>query len=222
MGDIGCYTLAALPPLNAIDAVLCMGASIGMASGAERAQGKEFSKGTVAVLGDSTFLHSGITPLIDAVYTRTAITVLILDNLTTGMTGHQENPSSGKDIHGNNAPLISLEKLAEGCGVKHVVVVDPFDLKAMEEVLKEETARDAVSVIIGRRPCALLDKSAHPAFQVDGCKNCGLCMKLSCPAIERAEKRVVINPALCVGCGMCAQVCPFQAIHGGPSMAEEV
>ncbi len=215
MGDIGCYTLAALPPLNAMDACLCMGASIGMAGGAERAQGKEFSKGTVAVLGDSTFIHSGVTSLIDAVYNQEAITVMILDNRITGMTGHQQNPASGKDIRGNQAPALNLEKLVEGCGVTNLVVVDPFDLVATEKALREETARDAVSVIIARRPCALLDKATQTPYHVEGCKNCGQCMKLSCPAIERREQEVVINPALCIGCGLCQQVCPFKAIQGG-------
>ncbi len=215
-GDIGCYTLAALPPLSAIDACLCMGASIGMASGAERAHGKEFSKGTVAVLGDSTFIHSGMTGLVDAVYNQEAITVVILDNRITGMTGHQQNPASGKDIHGNPAPSLNLEKVCEACGVEHVRVVDPFDLKAMEQALKEETAREAVSVVIARRPCALLEKKAvYVPYKIDGCKNCGACMKLSCPAIERGAEGMRINPALCIGCGMCAQVCPFSAIKEG-------
>jgi len=215
MGDIGCYTLAALPPLSAMDACLCMGASIGMAGGAERAQGREFSKKTVAVLGDSTFLHSGITSLVDAVYNQEAITVLILDNRITGMTGHQQNPATGLDIHNQPAPAVNLEKLCEACGVKHVVVVDPFDLKATEKALREETARDEVSVIIARRACALLDKTVTPPYVIEGCKNCGACMKLSCPAIERRENEVVINPSLCIGCGMCAQVCPFKAIREG-------
>jgi len=212
MGDIGCYTLAALPPLCAMDACLCMGASIGMAGGAERARGKVFSEGTVAVLGDSTFIHSGITALIDAVYTRESITVVILDNRITGMTGHQQNPASGKDIHGKEAPALCLEKLVEGCGVEHVAVVDPFDVKAVEQALRAETVRQAVSVIIARRPCALLNRRENKPFCVTSCKNCGSCMKLACPAIERREKRVGINPALCVGCGMCAQVCPFGAV----------
>ncbi len=215
MGDIGCYTLSALAPLSAMDACLCMGASIGMASGAERAQGREFSKGTVAVLGDSTFIHSGITSLVDAVYNQEAITVVILDNRITGMTGHQQNPASGKDIHGNPAPAVDLEKLCESCGVKHVTVVDPFDLKAVEKALREETARDEVSVIIARRPCALLDKIVRPPYVIENCKNCGACMKLSCPAIEHREDRVEINASLCIGCGMCAQVCPFKAIREG-------
>ena len=215
MGDIGCYTLAALPPLSAMDACLCMGASIGMAGGAERAQGKDFSRKTVAVLGDSTFIHSGITSLIDAVYNRETITVVILDNRITGMTGHQQNPASGKDIHGEPAPMLDLEALARACGVQSVVVVDPFDLKALEQALREETAREAVSVVIARRPCALLDKAAKTPLVIEGCRNCGACMKLSCPAIERGPGGVRINPALCIGCGMGAQVCPFKAIKEG-------
>ena len=214
MGDIGCYTLAALPPLSALDACLCMGASIGMASGAERAHGKEFSRGTVAVLGDSTFIHSGITSLIDAVYNQQTITVIILDNRITGMTGHQQNPASGRDIHNQPAPQLNIEKLVESCGVRDIAIVDPFDLKATEKAIREAVAREEVSVVIARRPCALLDKTAHPPFVIDGCKGCGACMKLSCPAIERHGKLVEINPALCIGCGMCEQVCPFHAIKG--------
>ncbi|MEG0492786.1 MAG: indolepyruvate ferredoxin oxidoreductase subunit alpha [Clostridia bacterium] len=215
MGDIGCYTLASLPPLNGIDACLCMGASIGMASGAERAQGKEFSKGTVAVLGDSTFIHSGITSLIDAVYNQECITVVILDNRITGMTGHQQNPATGKDIHNLPAPQLNIEKLVESCGVRDISIVDPFDLKAAEKALRDATSHEEVSVVIARRPCALIVKSTHKPFVIDGCKNCGACMKLSCPAIERHQGAVIINPALCVGCGMCAQVCPFKAIKSG-------
>jgi indolepyruvate ferredoxin oxidoreductase alpha subunit len=215
MGDIGCYTLAALPPLSAMDACLCMGASIGMASGAERAQGRAFSKGTVAVLGDSTFLHSGITPLIDAVYGKEAITVLILDNRITGMTGHQQNPSTGLDIHNQPAPAVDLAALCKGCGVNRVVTVDPFNLKEMERVLREETARDEVSVVIAQRACVLLIRDNPPPYVIEGCKNCGMCLKLSCPAIERQADGVVINAALCTGCGMCAQVCAFKAIREG-------
>ncbi len=215
MGDIGCYTLAALPPLSAMDACLCMGASIGMASGAERARGKEFSKKTVAVLGDSTFIHSGITGLIDAVYGNEAITVLVLDNRITGMTGHQQNPCTGLDIHGKPAPMIDLEALCKGCGVEHVQVVDPLNLDEVKRVLKEETERDAVSVIIARRPCALIDKTQRKPYHTEGCRNCGTCLKVSCQAIERKGDHVEINPSLCTGCGMCSQVCPFGAIVKG-------
>ena len=215
MGDIGCYTLAALAPLSAMDACLCMGASIGMAGGAERAHGKDFSRHTVAVLGDSTFIHSGITSLIDAVYNQETITVIILDNRITGMTGHQQNPASGKDIHNQPAPQLNIEKLVESCGVKDITIVDPFDLKATEKAIKDAVAREEVSVIIARRPCALLDKTPRTPYVIDGCKGCGACMKLSCPAIERHGKLVSINPALCNGCGMCAQVCPFKAIQCG-------
>jgi len=217
-GDIGCYTLGATPPLAAMDATLCMGASIGMAFGAEKAQGKAFGQKSVAVIGDSTFLHSGITPLIDAVYNGGAITVLILDNRITGMTGHQENPASGKDIYGNPAPELDLAALCRGCGVTHVRTVNPYDQEALDVALKEETARDAVSVIIVRWPCVLLEKVHDAPYHVEGCRSCGLCLKLGCPAIGRtAEGGAVIDAALCMGCGLCAGACPFHCIKGGAS-----
>ncbi len=215
MGDIGCYTMAALPPLNMLDACLCMGASIGMAFGAEKAQGKDFSRRTVAVLGDSTFIHSGITALIDAVYNGGTITVVILDNRITGMTGHQQNPATGKNILGEPAPQLDLEALCAACGVKHVVVVDPFDQKEMQRVLKEETAREEVSVIIARRPCVLLLKDKTIPATIADCRNCGVCLGLGCPAIERGDNGMRINGALCVDCGLCVDVCPFKAIHAG-------
>jgi indolepyruvate ferredoxin oxidoreductase alpha subunit len=215
MGDIGCYTMAALPPLSMLDACLCMGASIGMAFGAEKAQGKEFSRHAVAVLGDSTFIHSGITPLIDAVYNGGTITVVILDNRITGMTGHQQNPATGKNILGEPAPQLDLEALCTACGVKNVRVVDPFDQKEMLKALKEETAREAVSVIIARRPCVLLLKDKTVPVKVENCRNCGVCLGLSCPAIERGEQGIRINDALCVDCGLCLDICPFKAIHAG-------
>lgn len=213
-GDIGCYTLCALPPVSLMDSALCMGASVGMAHGAEKARGKEFSKKAVAVLGDSTFIHSGITPLIDAVYGGAATTTVILDNRITGMTGHQQNPATGKNILGDPAPQLNLEKLCESIGAV-VRVCDPQDLAEFTHILKEETAADHVSVIIARRPCALLDKrKKEPCFIAD-CRNCGACMKLGCPALQRKKDSVTIDHTLCVGCGLCRQVCPFHAIQGG-------
>jgi indolepyruvate ferredoxin oxidoreductase alpha subunit len=214
-GDIGCYTMAALPPINMLDACLCMGASIGMAFGAEKAQGREFSRHTVAVLGDSTFIHSGITPLIDAVYNGGTITVVILDNRITGMTGHQQNPATGKNIYGEPAPQLDLEALCAACGVQHVRVADPFDQKGLTQILKEETAREAVSVVIVRRPCELLLKGTKVPAIVDSCRDCGVCLQLGCPAIERGEKTMRVNPALCVDCGLCVAVCPHKAIRAG-------
>ena len=214
MGDIGCYTLCALPPMECMDATLCMGASIGMAHGMEKAKGKDFSKKCVAVLGDSTFIHSGITGLIDAVYDSSHITVVILDNRITGMTGHQQNPATGKDIYGNPAPQLNIEKLCESIGA-HVRIHDPQDLKGFRQVLKEELEYEGVSVVIARRPCALLDKSKKTPCVIENCKNCGACMKLSCPALERREDGVHVNETLCVGCGLCAKVCPFSSIKGG-------
>lgn len=211
-GDIGCYTMAALPPLGALDACLCMGASIGMAFGAEKAQGKDFSRHAVAVLGDSTFIHSGIPPLIDAVYNGGTITLVILDNRITAMTGHQQNPASGKNILGEPAPQLDLEALCRAAGVKHVRVADPFDLPAMRAALQEETAREAVSVIIARRPCALLIKGKQPPCRIDNCRSCGLCMGLGCPALQRTPQGVRVDQSLCTGCGLCERVCPFGAI----------
>ncbi len=215
LGDIGCYTLGTPPPLSAVDATLCMGASIGMAFGAEKAQGKEFSRRAVAMIGDSTFLHSGITALIDAVYNGGTITVLILDNRITGMTGHQQNPATGKDIYGNPAPMIDLAALCRSCGVEHVVTVDPLDQKALEEALREETAREAVSVLIVQSPCVLLTKTHPAAATVGACRNCGACLRIGCPAIARGAQGVSIDPHVCTGCGLCADVCPFGAIKGG-------
>ena len=215
-GDIGCYTLCALPPLESMDAALCMGASIGMAVGAEKAQGRDFARRSVAVIGDSTFVHSGITGLINAVYDRANTTVIILDNRITGMTGHQQNPATGFDIYNQPAPQLNIEALCEAVGA-HVRIVDPMDMAAMTQALKEETQRDGVSVIISRSPCALLDKRRKTPLAIDSekCRNCGACMRIGCPAIERgADGRPVINGALCVGCGLCKQMCAFDAIGG--------
>ncbi len=215
MGDIGCYTLGALPPTSAIDACLCMGASIGLTQGFTRMRGEAAQK-TIAVIGDSTFMHSGVNSLLSAVYNQSDATIMILDNTTTGMTGHQPNPATGFDIHGNPANRISLEKLCEAAGAASVRVVDAYDLKGLEEALKEETARKGVSVIISRKPCALLDKkSKKPALHIaqDACKKCMACTRIGCPAIEKVEGGVRINPALCVGCELCTQMCKFGAIR---------
>ncbi len=214
MGDIGCYTLGVLPPLNAMDAVVCMGASIGMTMGMEKARGKDTAKNTVAVIGDSTFIHSGITGLIDMVYNKATSTVLILDNSTTGMTGHQNHPGTGKDIFGNQSPQLDIVALCKTIGVKNISVVDPFDLKGLETTLKEETQRGELSVIVVRRACMLLDaKTAKPPVSIKGCKNCGRCMKLGCPALILDGKEVVADATLCTGCGLCVGVCPHKAIH---------
>ena len=211
-GDIGCYTLAALPPTSAMDTTLCMGASIGMAHGFEKATGDK--ENTVAVLGDSTFLHSGITGLINMCYNGAKGTVIILDNRITGMTGHQQNPASGKNARGEEAPAVDLGTLCRACGVKHVVEIDPFDIGDLEAVVKEETSRDELSVIITKRPCAMIVKQPGvPNLITDRCKNCRMCMRIGCPAIEIREDRPFIVSDPCVGCGLCARVCPFDAIE---------
>ncbi|MGI5898407.1 MAG: indolepyruvate ferredoxin oxidoreductase subunit alpha [Christensenellales bacterium] len=209
VADIGCYTLGALAPLSAVDTVICMGASIGMSTGMDKAAGHEFSKKTVAVIGDSTFLHSGVTGLIDMVYNESTGTVLILDNSTTGMTGHQEHAATGKTITGEPAPKVDLLQLVKACGVKDVAVVDPFNLKELEAALKSATANEEPSVIIALRPCVLLSKDRNAPVRVENCRNCGICMRIGCPAISRGESGVEIDDALCVGCGLCTRVCPF-------------
>ncbi len=206
-GDIGCYTLGAVPPLSAVDTCVCMGASVGMSHGFKKARKDE--KKTVAVIGDSTFLHSGVTGLINAVYNQSGITLIILDNSTTGMTGHQQHPATGKNLLGEPAPVVLLDELCRACGVKHLQIVDAYEVKAVESAVKAALATDEVSVIIAQRPCVLLDKAAKPKVKVENCKNCGLCMKLGCPAIRKGENGVEIDAAQCVGCEVCAKVCPF-------------
>ena len=212
LGDIGCYTLAALPPTSAMDTTLCMGASITMAHGFEKAQGN--AQNTVAVLGDSTFIHSGLTGLVNMYYNQSHGTVIILDNRITGMTGHQDNPASGRNAKGEPAPAIDIATVAKAIGIKNVVEIDPFDVKELEKVIKEETAREELSVIITKRPCAMIVKQSNITRSVsDRCKNCKQCMKIGCPAIEVEAGRPVIASDRCVGCGLCQRVCPFDAIE---------
>lgn len=216
--DIGCYTLGAMPPLAAVDSVVCMGASIGMALGLEKARGRDFAKKTVAVIGDSTFVHSGITGLVDMVYNQGHSTVIIVDNSTTGMTGHQPNPTTGFNVRGEIAPQLDVVKLCEAIGVPSVRVVDPFNMKELEQTIMEESEKDVPSVIIARRPCALLvkKKTAPCAINTDKCRKCGMCMKIGCPAILKAENgQVSIDASLCNGCGLCKEMCHFGAIAGG-------
>jgi indolepyruvate ferredoxin oxidoreductase alpha subunit len=215
-GDIGCYTLGALAPLETMDTCLCMGASIGMAHGFEKARGRQ--QKLVAVIGDSTFIHSGITPLINAVYNGSNITVAILDNSTTGMTGHQHHPATGKTLQGADAAVLDLEGLCRSVGIRDLRVVDPFDLKASEKALKESQEAEGPSVVIFRRPCALLPgqpKQSLCSVNTDKCKKCKVCMRLGCPAIEAAQGGVAIDATLCSGCGLCASVCAFGAIEKG-------
>ena len=218
-GDIGCYTLGAQAPLSAVDACVCMGASIGMAHGFDKAKSIH-SRKLVAVIGDSTFVHSGITNVINAVYNQGTSTTIILDNSITGMTGHQQNPATGKTLKGDVTAKLDLEALLKAIGVKNVVVVDAYDLKEVERVIKEETAREEVSVIIARRPCVLLTKKYPAAFSInDNCKNCKACLRIGCPAIENIGGKIRINKELCVACGVCKQLCKFSAIEGGSDNA---
>ncbi|MBE7016423.1 MAG: indolepyruvate ferredoxin oxidoreductase subunit alpha [Ruminococcaceae bacterium] len=213
-GDIGCYTLGAIPPLASVDTTICMGASVSAALGMAKARGNEFNKKVVSVIGDSTFIHSGITGLIDIVYNKGNNTVIILDNSITGMTGHQENPTTGKTIRGEATKQVDLLMLCKAVGIDHVRVCDPFDLKAFEACVKEEVEREEPSVIIAQRPCALLKSVKYTGHCTitDKCKKCKLCMKLGCPAISADETGVKIDLTQCNGCGLCVNVCPFDAI----------
>lgn len=215
-GDIGCYTLGALAPLSALDSTVCMGASISGLHGFNTVRGTESAKQSVAVIGDSTFMHSGITGLVDIVYNRGISTVIILDNSITGMTGHQDNPTTGKTIKGTPAPAVNLEKLCESLGIKRVRVADPYAMQAFEAIVREELEAEEPSVIIARRPCALLRSvKAKPALVVnaDTCIGCKQCMKIGCPAVSVADKKASIDPTLCVGCGLCMQMCKLGAIE---------
>lgn len=221
MGDIGCYTLGALPPMQAVDAVICMGASVGMAHGFDKATDGVDSKKTVGVIGDSTFLHSGITNLLNAVYNGSAITLIILDNSITGMTGHQQNPSTGKNIRLEEAPAVDLEALCRSLGVASVRVIDPVDTFGSEKVIKEELEKDVVSVVIARRPCALIPtgrakKGVEVSVDYDKCKACGACGRIMCPALVMGDdKKPMIDAEQCNNCGLCVNVCKFNALEKG-------
>ena len=213
-GDIGCYTLGAVAPLASVDTTICMGASVSAAMGMAKARGREFNKKLVSVIGDSTFMHSGITGLVDIVYNKGSNTIIILDNSITGMTGHQDNPTTGYTIRKEPTKQVNLIALCKSIGVEHVVVADPFDLKNFEKVVKEEVERDEPSVIIAQRPCALLKTvkyTGHCKITED-CKKCKMCLKLGCPAISFDGENVKIDTTQCNGCGLCVNLCPFNAI----------
>lgn len=217
-GDIGCYTLGALAPLQALDTTICMGASISGLHGFNKAQGVKGEENSVAVIGDSTFMHSGMTGLCNIAYNNTNSTVIILDNSITGMTGHQQNPTTGYNIKGDPATKINIENVCKAMGINRVTVVDPYDLKLCEEVIKRELKADEPSVIIARRPCVLLKSvklKAPVIIDNDKCKGCKSCMKIGCPAISMKEKKAVIDKTLCVGCDVCKQMCSFDAILDG-------
>lgn len=218
-GDIGCYTLGALPPLSAMDTCVCMGASVTNAQGMEKALGKDFSKKLVAVLGDSTFFHSGITGLVNAVYNKGYLNLVILDNFTTAMTGHQPHPGTGRLAAGGPGKRVAPEDVARGCGVEMVKVVNPNDLRATESALREAVAYEGVAVLIFRRPCALLVKPRLPYWiDPEQCNGCRLCLHIGCPAIsltfpsKREKPLAVVDESLCVGCGLCVQLCKRNAI----------
>lgn len=214
-GDIGCYTLGAVAPLSVVDTTMCMGSSISTLHGMEKAKGKEYIKNWVAVIGDSTFMHTGINSLMNMVYNKATGTVLILDNSTTGMTGHQEHAATGKTLQGEPTYAINIMKLCESIGVKNVVEINVFDIEKLEQTIKEEVAKDEISVIITKSPCVLLDKSKKPLYVAyeDKCKKCGMCMKPGCPAMTKRENGTIrIDDTMCTGCGLCASLCKFDAI----------
>ncbi|MCQ2533319.1 MAG: indolepyruvate ferredoxin oxidoreductase subunit alpha [Clostridia bacterium] len=221
MGDIGCYTLGALPPMQALDACVCMGASVGMAHGFDKATDGADSKKTVGVIGDSTFMHSGITNLLNAVYNESAITLIILDNSITGMTGHQQNPGTGKNIRLKDAPSLDLEGLCRSLGVSSIRVVDPVETYDCEKVIKEELEKDVVSVVIARRPCALIPtgrakKGVEVSLESSKCKSCGACGRIMCPALVIGDdKKPVIDAESCNNCGLCVNMCKFDALIKG-------
>lgn len=216
-GDIGCYTLGAVAPLSVVDTTICMGASISSLHGMEKAKGRDFIRDWVAVIGDSTFMHTGINSLVNMAYNQSCGTVIILDNSTTGMTGHQDHAATGKTLKGEIVPAISIYKLCRSLGIENVYEVNAFDLSAMEEVLTREIARDAVSVIIAQAPCALLKGVKFPNKCrpiPEKCKKCGACLRPGCPALTKnPDGTISIDETMCNGCGLCRQLCKFDAIE---------
>ncbi|MBO2526922.1 MAG: indolepyruvate ferredoxin oxidoreductase subunit alpha [Clostridiales bacterium] len=218
IGDIGCYTLGAVAPLNAIDSVICMGASVSGIHGFNKANSGKTDGNTVAVIGDSTFMHSGMTGLVNIAYNDSNSTVIILDNSITGMTGHQQNPTTGFNLKGDPAAKVDLEALCHALGIHRVRVVDPYDLEQCESVIKEELAAPEASVIISRRPCALLKYVKHKAplhVDTEKCKSCKACMKIGCPAISFVDGKAKVDTTLCTGCGVCRQLCKSDALQEG-------
>ena len=217
MGDIGCYTLGAVAPISVIETTICMGSSISTLHGVEKAKGKDFIKNWVCVIGDSTFLHTGVNSLMNSAYNGSTGTVVILDNRTTGMTGHQEHAATGKNLKGEPAPAIDLAELCRAIGVKHVREVGSFDRAVLTEVLKEETAREELSVIICKAPCVLLKGNVFKTkiyVNAEKCIGCGACITCGCPALSKDEnKKAKINPEMCNGCGLCASNCRFDAME---------
>lgn len=215
-GDIGCYTLGAVAPLSVIDTTICMGASISALHGMEKGRGKEFIKNWVAVIGDSTFLHTGINSLINMVYNKSTGTVLILDNRTTGMTGHQDHAATGKTLKGEDTYAIDLAQLCHTVGVPNVIEINSFDVKGLEAAIKESVAGDTLTVIIAKSPCVLIKGQKFPnrcEVDPDTCRKCGACMKIGCPAMTKGKDgKVKINATMCNGCGLCTNYCKFNAI----------
>ena len=216
-GDIGCYTLGAVAPLSVIDTTICMGASISALHGMEKAKGKEYVKNWVAVIGDSTFLHTGINSLVNMVYNKATGTVMILDNRTTGMTGHQEHAATGKTLKGEETNAVDFVELCHAIGVKNVIEVNSFDVKKLEEVVSESVKSDTLTVIITKSPCVLIKGQKFPnkcVVSSEKCKKCGMCLKIGCPAItKQADGTVKIDETMCNGCGLCASQCKFGAIE---------
>ena len=216
-GDIGCYTLGAVAPLNVVDFNVCMGASISTLHGMEKAKGKDYVKNWVALIGDSTFMHTGVNSLMNMVYNQATGTVIILDNSTTGMTGHQDHAATGKTLQGDPTYAINIYHLCKAMGIEHVYEIDAFDIEGLEKLLKEETQRDALSVIITKSPCALLKEfipKGKCIIHEDACKKCGQCLVPGCPAMRKQENGIPqIDPAMCNGCQLCEKRCKFHAIE---------